>query len=123
MVAVEMANGDVVKHDYWESVATQPVVDVTGAGDQVLATIGVMLSRGHSWIESCQIANIAAGIKCGKRGTQPTTAEELSIATAPLMKVDEKSPVGGSRIRAKLSLYPVVDIGEQNRVSIPWKIP
>ena len=60
-----------------KSVATQPVVDVCGAGDQVLATIGVMLSRGASWLEACELANVAAGLKCGKRGATPVSAEEL----------------------------------------------
>lgn len=53
------------------------LVDVCGAGDQVLATIGVMISDGMGWQEACRAANVAAGIKCGRRGTVPTTMAEL----------------------------------------------
>ena len=66
------------------SIATQPPVDVTGAGDQVLATLGVMVAEGKPFLEACRIANIAAGLKCGKLGATPVTREELEAALEPV---------------------------------------
>lgn len=64
---------------HFESIARNPF-DTCGCGDQVLATIGVMLSRGYDWHEACRVANIAAGLKCTKRGTTPVTRDELEQA-------------------------------------------
>ncbi len=60
-----------------DSTAILPIVDTCGAGDQVLATIGVMLAHGYKWIDACRIANNAAGVKCGKIGATPTLLHEL----------------------------------------------
>jgi len=48
------------------------IVDCCGAGDQVLATLGVAIARGTEWIEACGEANAAAGRQCGVFGVIPT---------------------------------------------------
>lgn len=48
----------------------EQVIDVCGAGDMVLAAVGVYLHRGYDWIESCKFANKMAGIKCQQRGAK-----------------------------------------------------
>jgi D-glycero-beta-D-manno-heptose-7-phosphate kinase len=53
------------------------VYDVSGAGDTVIAAIGVMLGVGAPLDEAVRIANLAGGIKVGKFGTAPVTREEL----------------------------------------------
>lgn len=53
------------------------VYDVTGAGDTVIATIGVCLASGMSLYESCKIANHAAGIVIGRTGTATIKINEL----------------------------------------------
>lgn len=61
------------------------LADVCGAGDMVLAALGVSLaySRNHqrnisrSIAEDVQIANLAAALKCEKIGAVPITPEEL----------------------------------------------
>jgi rfaE bifunctional protein kinase chain/domain len=53
------------------------VYDVSGAGDTVIATLGVMLARGESLEEAVQLANRAAGIVVGKFGTAVVHPEEL----------------------------------------------
>jgi bifunctional ADP-heptose synthase (sugar kinase/adenylyltransferase) len=77
-------DGMMVRDDSMEltfkSTITQPPFDTCGCGDSVLSTIGVMLSRGKSWREACEVANVAAGIKCGKRGATPVTSDELKAA-------------------------------------------
>ncbi|MCB9186220.1 MAG: D-glycero-beta-D-manno-heptose-7-phosphate kinase [Flavobacteriales bacterium] len=53
------------------------VFDVSGAGDTVLAAIGVSLAEGKSVIESAFVANAAAGIVVSKRGTAVVHRSEL----------------------------------------------
>lgn len=60
------------------SVARQPIVDSCGAGDMVLAAIGVGLARGMDWLTACTFANLAAGVKCGKAGAVPVTMDQIA---------------------------------------------
>jgi rfaE bifunctional protein kinase chain/domain len=53
------------------------VYDVSGAGDTVIATLGVMLAAGASLEEAVRTANRAAGIVVGKLGTAVAYPEEL----------------------------------------------
>jgi len=55
-------------------------VDVTGAGDTVLAAFTVALSCGASPLEAAHIANIAGGLVVMKRGTATVTRDELLTA-------------------------------------------
>jgi rfaE bifunctional protein kinase chain/domain len=52
-------------------------VDVTGAGDTVLAAYTLALACGGSALESAHIANIAGGLVVMKRGTATVSREEL----------------------------------------------
>lgn len=53
------------------------VFDVSGAGDTVIAALGVMLAAGADMIEAVRIANRAAGIVVGKFGTAVVHPHEL----------------------------------------------
>ncbi|HZM37080.1 MAG TPA: PfkB family carbohydrate kinase, partial [Burkholderiales bacterium] len=53
------------------------VADVTGAGDTVIAALGVMLAAGASLETAVRIANRAAGVVVGKLGTAVATPSEL----------------------------------------------
>jgi rfaE bifunctional protein kinase chain/domain len=53
------------------------VFDVSGAGDTVIAILGVMLAAGAGFEEAVQFANKAAGIVVGKLGTAVVHPEEL----------------------------------------------
>jgi rfaE bifunctional protein kinase chain/domain len=55
----------------------QEVYDVSGAGDTVIATLGVMLAAGLDLAEAVRWANKAAGIVVGKLGTAVVHPEEL----------------------------------------------
>jgi rfaE bifunctional protein kinase chain/domain len=55
-------------------------VDVTGAGDTVLAAYTLALASGASPLEAAQIANIAGGLVVMKRGTAVVSREELLAA-------------------------------------------
>jgi rfaE bifunctional protein kinase chain/domain len=52
-------------------------VDVTGAGDTVLAAYTLALASGASPLEATHIANIAGGLVVMKRGTATVSREEL----------------------------------------------
>ena len=56
------------------------VYDVSGAGDTVIATVGVMLAAGHDLEQAVCIANLAAGIVVGKFGTAVVDPDELRSA-------------------------------------------
>ena len=53
------------------------VYDVSGAGDTVIAILGVMLAAGADMPAAVQLANRAAGIVVGKLGTAVAHPEEL----------------------------------------------
>jgi D-glycero-beta-D-manno-heptose-7-phosphate kinase len=59
------------------STAARQVYDVSGAGDTVVATIGLSLAAGASLKDSALISNYAAGIVVGKIGTATLSREEL----------------------------------------------
>ena len=56
------------------------VYDVSGAGDTVIATLGVMVAAGADLRTATQVANQAAGIVVGKLGTAVVLPEELGAS-------------------------------------------
>ena len=63
--------------------AARQVYDVSGAGDTVAATIALAIASGARVGEAAALANIAAGIVVGKRGTATVTAGEIAAALTP----------------------------------------
>jgi D-beta-D-heptose 7-phosphate kinase/D-beta-D-heptose 1-phosphate adenosyltransferase len=53
------------------------VYDVTGAGDTVLAVMGLVLACGGGFEEAARLANLAAGVAVGKLGTSTVTPAEI----------------------------------------------
>jgi D-beta-D-heptose 7-phosphate kinase/D-beta-D-heptose 1-phosphate adenosyltransferase len=62
------------------SAQAREVFDVSGAGDTVIATLGLAHAAGRPLEEAMRIANAAAGIVVGKLGTATVAAEELEHA-------------------------------------------
>jgi len=61
--------------------AAREVFDVTGAGDTVIGTMALALATGAKKFKDVAIlANYAAGIVVGKRGTATVTRDELAEA-------------------------------------------
>jgi D-beta-D-heptose 7-phosphate kinase/D-beta-D-heptose 1-phosphate adenosyltransferase len=56
------------------------VIDVTGAGDTVIATCAIAYGAGFSIDECARLANLAASIVVSKFGAAQTTIEELAAA-------------------------------------------
>lgn len=65
------------------------VYDVTGAGDTVIAALGLALTSGASLREAAVIANHAAGVVVGKAGTATVSRQELLDA----LKLSARSEV------------------------------
>jgi rfaE bifunctional protein kinase chain/domain len=62
------------------AVGAQQAVDVTGAGDTVIATFALALASHASFAEAAHLANYAGGLVVMKRGTATVSAEELEHA-------------------------------------------
>jgi D-beta-D-heptose 7-phosphate kinase/D-beta-D-heptose 1-phosphate adenosyltransferase len=59
---------------------TRQVYDVSGAGDTVLAVLGLAVASGISFEDGAVLANTSAGIVVGKVGTATVSRQELSSA-------------------------------------------
>ncbi len=59
------------------AVGAQQPVDVTGAGDTVIATFTLALASGASFSDAARLANYAGGLVVMKRGTATVGAAEL----------------------------------------------
>lgn len=60
------------------------VFDVSGAGDTVLALLGLAIASGYSFYVAAAVANTAAGIVVGKVGTATVSKKELAAALQPI---------------------------------------
>jgi rfaE bifunctional protein kinase chain/domain len=57
--------------------AAREVFDVTGAGDTVIAALGLACAAGANLEEAARLANHAAGVVVGKLGTAAATPDEI----------------------------------------------
>ena len=72
---------------------TREVYDVTGAGDTVLASLGVALSSGLSIEEACEFANKAAAVVVAKVGSATATLNEIEEYEHSLNKGKTESKI------------------------------
>ena len=63
-----------------EAVGSKEPVDVTGAGDTVIAAYALGLASGLSYADAARVANHAGGIVVMKKGTASATIDELVIS-------------------------------------------
>jgi D-beta-D-heptose 7-phosphate kinase/D-beta-D-heptose 1-phosphate adenosyltransferase len=77
---------------YRISTKARQVFDVSGAGDSVLAVLGLGIAAGYSIKEAVALANTAAGIVVGKVGTATVSKTELAAALnlIPALSVDKQ---------------------------------
>ncbi|HOJ19523.1 MAG TPA: D-glycero-beta-D-manno-heptose-7-phosphate kinase [Ignavibacteriaceae bacterium] len=61
------------------------VADVSGAGDTVISTLTMSLAAGANILESCYLANYAAGIVCGEVGIVPIEKSKLFSTVAEVL--------------------------------------
>ncbi len=65
------------KTSHFEAIGTKEPIDVTGAGDTVIAAYALGLACGIGFAESAKMANHAGGIVVMKKGTASVSAAEL----------------------------------------------
>ena len=81
------------KEPYRIKAEARQVFDVSGAGDTVLAVLGLGLASGGPFRQAAALANVAAGIVVGKVGTATVSTDELRIGLEP--------SVGGLAVKQK----------------------
>ena len=81
------------------------VRDVSGAGDTVAAVLAVTLSAGADWETALRMANAAAAVAVGKKGTATVTSAELRRKILPhaFLAAEEKIVAAGDGLEAQLS--------------------
>jgi D-beta-D-heptose 7-phosphate kinase/D-beta-D-heptose 1-phosphate adenosyltransferase len=93
-------NGEVVH------VPAHPVKvrDVSGAGDTVAAVLAVALAAGADWETALRMANAAAAVAVGKKGTASVTSRELRRKILPhaFLAAEEKIVAAGSDLDGHL---------------------
>jgi rfaE bifunctional protein kinase chain/domain len=65
-----------------DAVGSRQPLDVTGAGDTVIATYALALASGGSFADAARLANFAGGLVVMKRGTATVTRDELMTTIA-----------------------------------------
>ncbi len=80
-------NDQNIRKDF--STKAQEVIDVTGAGDTVVAIIASMMAIRVGLEDSCKLANTAAAIVCSKFGAASVSAQELLGAMEKEAKDDK----------------------------------
>ncbi|MBK8467139.1 MAG: D-glycero-beta-D-manno-heptose-7-phosphate kinase [Chloracidobacterium sp.] len=68
------------KEPFHLSTAAKETYDVTGAGDTVIASLGVAFGAGLDFVEAARIANLAAGLVVEQVGTTAITRQMLEPA-------------------------------------------
>jgi D-beta-D-heptose 7-phosphate kinase/D-beta-D-heptose 1-phosphate adenosyltransferase len=80
------------------------VRDVSGAGDTVAAVLAVTLAAGADWETALRMANAAAAVAVGKKGTASVTSSELRRKILPhaFLAAEEKIITVGGELDAHL---------------------
>jgi D-beta-D-heptose 7-phosphate kinase/D-beta-D-heptose 1-phosphate adenosyltransferase len=86
------------------------VYDITGAGDMVMATLGLALAAGFDYAPAIRLANVASGLEVEKIGVATVSREEIlaDLLHAPF-RMNERTP-GAAKV---LGLPPL--LGELDR--------
>jgi len=82
---------------------SREVYDVTGAGDTVLASLGVALSSGLNITQACEFANKAAAVVVAKVGSATATLNEIEEYEHSLNKGQAESKIKNFKQIARIS--------------------
>ncbi len=88
------------------------VRDVSGAGDTVAAVLAAVLAAGADWETGLRMANAAAAVAVGKKGTASVTAAELRRKILPhaFLAAEEKIISSPSELDARLQEWRSQDL-------------
>lgn len=87
-----------------EAVGSKEPVDVTGAGDTVIAAYALGLASGLSFAESARLANHAGGVVVMKKGTASASLSELTASIEKQNNTSEVADAADFRGKIKSSL-------------------
>lgn len=76
---------------HFEAIGAKEPVDVTGAGDTVIAVYALSLASGLSFFDAANLANHAGGIVVMKKGTASVSPDELLASLAKNVKAEHKT--------------------------------
>jgi D-beta-D-heptose 7-phosphate kinase/D-beta-D-heptose 1-phosphate adenosyltransferase len=88
-IAILDENNNILK----KPTVAREVFDVTGAGDTVLASLGMAIANNNSIEQSLEFANLAAGVVVGKLGSATATIEEIEEYKSSLHKSSIESHI------------------------------
>ncbi|MBP3960357.1 D-glycero-beta-D-manno-heptose 1-phosphate adenylyltransferase [Gemmata sp. G18] len=96
------------------------VYDITGAGDMVMATLGLALAAGADYDSAIRLANIAGGLEVEKIGVATVTRDEIlaDLLHAPF-RVAERVP-GAAKVAALPQLLTELDARRRNGQKIAF---
>ena len=88
------------------------VRDVSGAGDTVAAALAISLAAGADWDTALRIANAAAAVAVGKRGTASVNAAELRRKILPhaYLAAEDKIVLDAGALDAQLAEWRRQDL-------------
>lgn len=108
--------GMVLTHgdDDFQFFPTRPrdVYDITGAGDAVLATLGICIAEGLTLTDSLKLANHAAGLQVERWGVSPITRDELRA------ELTRGARPSSNKVKTLDELAPLVDAYRQQGQTI-----
>tara|TARA_B100000787_G_scaffold147049_1_gene117875 strand:- start:6137 stop:7360 length:1224 start_codon:yes stop_codon:yes gene_type:complete len=86
----------------YDSATAKEVFDVTGAGDTVIACMGVCIASGLNFSEAMFLANLAAGVAVGKLGTSSVSLNKLENAVLGQKNKKDKAISTLSELKEKI---------------------
>jgi D-beta-D-heptose 7-phosphate kinase/D-beta-D-heptose 1-phosphate adenosyltransferase len=106
-------------------IPTEPraVYDITGAGDMVLATLGLCIANGIDIINAARLANIAAGLEVERFGIAPVKRAEIEAKTQPPKNVASGGcqPTGSSSYSAAAASRKLASLEEITQLSAEYR--
>lgn len=84
------------------------VYDITGAGDMVLAILGICLAAGGSYDVAVRLANLAGGLEVEKVGVVAVTREEI------LAELDNRPKARPAKVLPLAALLAAIDARRQS---------
>lgn len=82
------------------------VYDITGAGDMVMAVLGMVLAGGIDFAPAIQLANVAGGLEVEKIGVAPVSVDEILA--------DLQVGVGNNTTKTEATRSKLVDLEEMD---------
>jgi len=111
MSLFDRAHGEVHQVDI--PTMARSVYDVTGAGDTAISAFTLAVAAGANRETAARLANVAAGIVVGKRGTASVTIQEIQERLKEFMGVATESRVEGQALESGLKQLEVASSSER----------